>query len=155
MEPSSSETPDEERAGTSSRSGPGNDVTAVLDASALLALLFGEPGADTVVEAVANGAAISGVNLSEVATVLTRRGLAVDEILDPVREHVAVEDFRESDALSAAALQPSTAQAGLSLGDRACLALAKRLTVPALTADHAWTEVRLDVLVQLIRPHGP
>jgi PIN domain nuclease of toxin-antitoxin system len=43
----------------------------------------------------------------------------------------------------------------LSLGDRACLALAQRLNVPALTADHAWTEVRLDVAVQLIRPHGP
>ncbi len=130
-------------------------MTAVLDASALLTLLFGEPGADTVVEAVANGAAISAVNLSEVATVLTRRGLAVDAILDPVCEHVAVADFGKSDALSAAALQPSTAQAGLSLGDRACLALAQRLNVPALTADHGWTEVRLDVLVQLIRPHGP
>jgi PIN domain nuclease of toxin-antitoxin system len=43
----------------------------------------------------------------------------------------------------------------LSLGDRACLALARRRNVPALTADHAWTEVRLDVAVQLIRPHGP
>jgi ribonuclease VapC len=88
------------------------------------------------------------------AGALTRRGLAVGEILDPVRKHISVEDFGKSDALSAAALQPSTAHAGLSPGDRACLALAQRLNVTALTADHAWTEVRLDVLVQLIRPHG-
>lgn len=107
-----------------------------------------------VVDAVAHGAAVSAVNLSEVATVLARRRLSPD-ILEPVREQVEVEAFSEGDALSAAALQPDTAGAGLSLGDRACLALAQRLNVPALTADHSWTEVRLDVVVQLIRAHDP
>jgi PIN domain nuclease of toxin-antitoxin system len=120
-----------------------------------LALLFGEPGADLVVDAIADGAAISAVNLSEVATVLTRRGLGTDTILAPVREQVGVETFSESEALSAAALQPPTADSGLSLGDRACLALAQRLNVPAITADHAWAGVRLDIVVQHIRPHRP
>jgi PIN domain nuclease of toxin-antitoxin system len=152
---SSPEAGDEERPTTSAQAKPGSDIVAVLDASALLALLFDEPGADVVVDAIARGAAISAVNLSEVATVLTRRGIASDTILDPVREQVEVEPFSESDALFAATLHPNTADAGLSLGDRACLALARRLGVPALTADHVWAEVRLDVVVQVIRPHGP
>jgi ribonuclease VapC len=144
-----------ESAGPSERSRFGEEVAAVLDASALLALLFGESGADMVVDAIAAGAAISAVNLSEVATVLARGGLPTDTILGPVCEQVGVETFSESDALAAALLQPTTAAAGLSLGDRACLALAQRLNVPAVTADRAWTEVHLDVAVQLIRPHDP
>jgi hypothetical protein len=84
-----------------------------------------------------------------------RRGLASGSILDPVREQVGVENFSESDAVSAADLQPATVAAGLSLGDRACLALAQRLNMPVLTADRAWTDIGLDVVVQLIRSRDP
>ena len=126
-------------------------VSAVLDASALLALLFGESGADAVAEAVAAGAALSAVNLAEVATVLVRRGLDAEGILAIVRDQLAVEVFTAEDSLAAAALHPHTTRAGLSLGDRACLALARRLEAPALTAEHAWANLKLDVSVEVIR----
>lgn len=130
-------------------------MNAAIDASALLAMLFAEPGADIVADAIAGSAAMSAVNLSEVATVLVRHGRDAESILRPVREQLAVEPFADADALAAAALYPLTASKGLSLGDRACLALAQRLGVPALTAEHGWAELDLDVAVQLIRPRAP
>ncbi len=129
-------------------------TAAAIDASALLALLFAEPGAETVADSIAAGAATSAVNLSEVATVLVRRQKDPEKILGPVREQLAVEPFTDADALAAAALHPKTTGKGLSLGDRSCLALAQRLGVPALTAEHVWAELRLDIEVQLIRPHS-
>ncbi len=129
-------------------------MRAAIDASALLALLFGEPGAETVAEAIAAGAAISTVNLAEVATVLVRHERDPGEILAPVREQAAVELFTDADALATAALYPQTAPKGLSLGDRACLALADRLTAPAVTAEHAWAELDLGVEIRLIRPRS-
>jgi PIN domain nuclease of toxin-antitoxin system len=130
-------------------------VTAVLDASALLALLFAEAGAETVADVIADGAAVSAVNLSEVATVLVRHGRYLDGVLGPVSEQVAVEPFIEADALVAAGLYPKTARVGLSLGDRACLALAQRLGGPAVTAENAWLRLKLDIEVQLIRRRSP
>ena len=126
-------------------------MTAAIDASALLAMLFAEPGAETVAEAIAGGAATSAVNLSEVATVLVRHQRDPEKILDPVRQQLAVEPFTDADALVAAALYPKTTGKGLSLGDRACLALAHRLGSPALTADQAWAELDVDIAVQLVR----
>jgi ribonuclease VapC len=126
-------------------------MPAVLDASALLALLFAEPGAERVADAIAQSAVISTVNLSEVAALLVRRGQDPDKTLDPVREQVAVEPFTADDALSAARFLPHTAQKGLSLGDRACLALAKRLNARAITAERGWSQLELDVDIQLIR----
>ena len=127
-------------------------MTAAIDASALLALLFAEPGAETVADVIATGAVTSAVNFSEVATVLVRHHRDPETILGPVRGQVAVEPFTDADALAAAALYPKTASRGLSLGDRACLALAQRLGCPAVTADHAWSGLDLDVAVQQIRP---
>ncbi len=130
-------------------------MTAAIDASALLAMLFAEPGAETVADAIAGGAATSAVNFSEVATVLVRHQRDPKKILGPVREQLAVEPFTDADALAAAALYPKTASDGLSLGDRACLALAQRLGAPAVTADQAWADLDLDIAVQLIRPRAP
>ena len=130
-------------------------MTAAIDASALLAMLFAERGAVTVAEVIANGAATSAVNLSEVATVLVRHQRDPEKILGPVCEQLAVEPFTDADALVAAALYPKTASKGLSLGDRACLALAHRLGLTAVTADQAWAELDLDITVQLIRPRAP
>lgn len=120
-------------------------MSAAIDASALLALLFAEPGAELVADAIAGGAAISAVNLSEVATVLVRHEQDPEKILSPVREQLAVELFTDAGALAAAALHPKTAGKGLSLGGRSCLALAQRLGTAAVTAEHAWTELKLDI----------
>ena len=126
-------------------------MTVAIDASALLALLFAEPGAELVADAIAGGAVTSAVNLSEVATVLVRHEQDPATILGPVRELLAVQPFTDADAMVAAALYPKTTNKGLSLGDRSCLALARRLGVPALTAERVWAELDLDIDVQLIR----
>lgn len=124
---------------------------AVLDASAVLALLFAEPGAERVADVIADNAVISTVNLSEVAALLVRRGQEPEETLVPVREQVAVEPFTSEDALTAAKLSPLTAPKGFSLGDRACLALAKRLAARAVTAERAWAQLDVDVQIEPIR----
>ena len=126
-------------------------MTVAIDASALLALLFAEPGAELVADAIAGGAVTSAVNLSEVATVLVRHRKDPATILGPVREQLVVEPFTDADAMVAAALYPKTTHKGLSLGDRSCLALARRLGVPALTAERVWAKLDLDIDVQLIR----
>src|ERR1700733_9125049 len=82
---------------------------AVLDASALLALLFAEPGAERVADVIAEGAVISTVNLSEVAALLVRHGQEPEKTLAPVRAQVSVEPFTPEDALTAAKLSPLTA----------------------------------------------
>lgn len=129
-------------------------MSAAVDASALLALLFAEPGAETVADTIASGAVISAVNLSEVATVLVRHQQDPEKMLGPVREQILVQPFGDADAIAAAVLYPKTSDKGLSLGDRACLALAQRLGISALTAEHTWVELGLDIPVQLIRPRS-
>ena len=124
----------------------------MLDASALLALLFEEPGSQAVAEVVAEGATVSTVNLAEVATVLTRNRRDPDTVLEAVRAQVKLEPFTDSDALAVAALYPKVSARGLSLGDRACLALAQRLDAVAVTADHLWIGLPIGIAVQLIRP---
>lgn len=102
-------------------------MAPAIDASVVLETLFAEPGAEVVADLIAGGASTSAVNLSEVETVLVRNRRDPLKILDRVREQLAVEPFTDADALAAAALYPRTAASGLSLGDRACLALAQRL----------------------------
>lgn len=77
-----------------------------------------------------------------------------EQVLGPVRSQVDVEPFSADDALVAASLYPEVSAPGLSLGDRACLALAQRLDAPAVTADHAWALLSLDVAVRLVRPRA-
>lgn len=125
----------------------------VLDASALVALLRLEPGWEKV-EAMLDGAVISTVNLAEVVGFLARKG-ATEETIRAVLARVAIEreGFDDELALHAGLLEPLTRVAGLSLGDRACLALADRLGLPAITTDRAWAGVAesVGVLVQVIR----
>ena len=125
-------------------------ASPVLDASALLAYLGDEPGSDVVAETIAAGATISTVNLAEVLGMLATRGadpaavvtqLTARGLLDGA---IAVEPFTAADATEAARLRPLTRSAGLSLADRACLALAHRLAAEALTADRAWLGVGVD-----------
>jgi len=128
-------------------------VISVLDASAVLALIFAEPGADAVADAIAAGAVISAVNLAEVATVLVRRGRRDPEVvLAPVTAQVAVEPFADLDWPAVARLYPLVSAKGLSFGDRACLALAQRLSVTALTAERVWVGLPHGVSVRDVRP---
>ncbi len=116
-----------------------NDPSAVvLDASALLCLIFSEPGADRV-EAVMNGAMISAINYAEVKSKLIDRGVDPDEVETDLADlDLDVVPFDRDLADFAARLRPMTRSAGLSLGDRCCLALAKHRGARAITTDRAW-----------------
>jgi len=133
-------------------------VTAVLDASALLALLKGEPGAERVAEALEQGAYLSAVNLAEVLSRLADWGEDPAEAQARMAQvgllgaAVEVLPFTGEDALEVARLRALTRAYGLSFGDRACLALARRLGLPALTAERAWAELGLGIPVEIIRP---
>lgn len=123
----------------------------VLDASALLALLNDEPGARVVEEALPE-ALLSAVNLAEVASILVGGGMEESGVRNLLLDlGLTVVVFDEAAAFGTAALRPATKALGLSLGDRACLALARAEGVPALTADRAWTKAEVGVKVELIR----
>lgn len=125
--------------------------TVVLDASAVLALLHDEPGAEEA-EAALGGAVLSAVNWAEVAGVLDARGLPAALLRDTVEAlGIDLRAFGREDADETGALYAATRGAGLSLGDRACLALARKLGVPALTADRAWLDVDVGVEVRCVR----
>jgi ribonuclease VapC len=126
---------------------------AVLDASAILALILEEPGAERVEPYVPGGTA-SAVNVGEVVAKLRDLGMVearVDEIVAEMQLDVHGHDLIA--ALAAGHLRPVTRSAGLSLADRACLALAGALRLPALTADRSWLGVAdaAGVRVDLIR----
>jgi ribonuclease VapC len=123
----------------------------VLDASALLAHLRGEPGGDMVADRLDNGA-ICAVNWTEVVQKLVDDGMSDGTIraaLDGIPAAVLTFDVALAD--EAGRLRRGTRDRGLSLGDRACLALARREGLPVLTADRAWAELDLGVEVVLIR----
>lgn len=124
----------------------------MLDSSAVLAALRKEAGAD-VVRDLLSEARVSAVNLAEIVGVLTRGNDAdrVTEIIDEVGLNVSPAD--DAMAIDAGLLSSLTASAGLSLGDRFCLALARHLRLPVVTADRAWLQVAdaVAVEVRLIR----
>jgi ribonuclease VapC len=126
---------------------------AVLDASAILALLLDEPGASSVT-AVLDDAAVSTVNLAEVVGQYARRGIPEAGIRAMLSQFsIQIVPFDEALAFAVGSLVPKTRSAGLSLGDRACLALAVRLGTKALTADRSWSRIAraVGVEVELIR----
>lgn len=125
-----------------------------LDSSALLAAILLESGSGQVAEIMrVNDCALSTVNLSEVVTKLLERGLPRMAAFQAVAAaKLSIHPFDEADAFEAAALRELTRSAGLSLGDRACIALASRLGTPVVTADKAWASIALPVEVILIRP---
>ena len=123
----------------------------VLDSSALLALLFFEPGCERVAELVPRSC-MSTVNLAEVLGRLARDGRAVDAALGQIeRMRIVWVDFDRELAIGAAALLVPTAPLGLSLGDRACLAIARLRDLPAVTADRAWAKLDLGIRVEVVR----
>ncbi|HVC26084.1 MAG TPA: type II toxin-antitoxin system VapC family toxin [Acidimicrobiales bacterium] len=136
-------------------------MSIVLDASAWLAYLLDEPAASAVEDLVVDGAVMSAVNLAEVcsrladvrrdvATVLERAAAALSRSEEPrfvtsglpvLPETVEVMAFTEADAWTVGALRLATRDSGLSLGDRACLALARRLDTSVVTTNKAWLDL--------------
>lgn len=126
-----------ESSGQTSAEGP---QAYVLDASALLCLINDEPGSASVA-AVLSSAVISAVNLAEVTSKLNELGADADAaraLLAPL--HLSVVPFDESAAHATGALRSLTRGQGLSLGDRACLALCASRGATALTTDKAWAQ---------------
>jgi PIN domain nuclease of toxin-antitoxin system len=123
----------------------------VLDSSAVIAMLSGENGGVEVRPLIPRSL-LSIVNLSEIAARLTQDGRspqAVQAALDGFSWTISA--FDKHQAMAAGLLRPATRRAGLSLGDRACLALALIHGLPVLTADRAWAKVDVGVEVRLIR----
>jgi ribonuclease VapC len=123
----------------------------ILDASALLAVINEEQGAEIVTEHIPR-VIMSTINVSECATILCNTGLSEQQsqliISDLVSKAI---DFNIEQAWLAARFYKETKKYGLSLGDRACLSLAKILKLPVLTADKAWAKLKLGIDIILIR----
>ncbi len=123
----------------------------VLDASAILALIGEEPGAEMVAAVIAN-CIVSTVNGSEAIAKLVQRGLptqTAEEIIFGLPFELA--DFDRPQAAAAGRMWQRGREAGLSLGDRACLALAEATGLPAITADRQWQQFRSSVDIRYIR----
>jgi PIN domain nuclease of toxin-antitoxin system len=126
-------------------------VTWVLDTSALLAVLQREPGAE-LVRSVLRAALISSVNFAEAASTMVFRGSSINVAESALFGYgVPVIAFTADHAVEAARLRPLTAKQGLSLGDRACLALASLQGLPVMTADRSWGTVDVGVQIEVIR----
>lgn len=128
-----------------------NDSLYILDASALLALMLGEPGYQGI-QTLLPQARISAVNLSEVVAKLQERGVPDAVISETLADlELTIIPFDRDQAIHAGLLRRSTRTAGLSLGDRSCLAAAAATSAIAVTTDRLWSELELDVRVQLVR----
>jgi PIN domain nuclease of toxin-antitoxin system len=126
----------------------------VLDTSALLAILHGESGAETFTKkpGLLENAAMSSVNIAEAYGKLVGRGITPLDAWEAVSGPIPhIMDFDTEQARIAGGLLPQTRNLGLSLGDRACLALGIALKAPIYTADRAWKELKLKVAIHVIR----
>lgn len=123
----------------------------VLDASALLAFLLNEPGAADVATRL-HEACMSTANLAEVLSKSEERGGDAKALLAQIaRTPIDIVPLSVAGALAAARLRPRTRSAGLSLGDRICLALAQERECEAWTADKRWANLKIGVAVRLVR----
>lgn len=127
------------------------DKVAVLDASAILAVIFAEPGSQ-IVAPLLQGALLSTVNLAEIHSILLLRGISADFAWSRVTSlGCDLSFFDDEQARAAGELIAKTRQHGLSLGDRACLALAIQRQATAYTTDRAWKNLALGIDVEVIR----
>ncbi|MEM8788077.1 MAG: type II toxin-antitoxin system VapC family toxin [Pseudomonadota bacterium] len=123
----------------------------MLDASALLALIDGEPGGARVAE-VFDNAAMSSVNFAEVASKMAERAASPEALRGWLADvPIEIVPFDASLAIEAGFLRVKTREIGLSLGDRCCLALAAARGQPVLTADRVWAKLDLGVEIEVIR----
>jgi PIN domain nuclease of toxin-antitoxin system len=125
---------------------------AVLDASAILAVLFQEPGAEKMTDEIMDSAVVSAVNLAEVQSKLVKMGHPPqDAWSDANLLKTAPEPFTADQAKIAGSLIAQTQKYGLSLGDRACLALAIALKAPVYTTEQLWRNLKVGVPIHVIR----
>jgi PIN domain nuclease of toxin-antitoxin system len=126
-------------------------MSFVLDSSAILAVFLAEPGHATVVE-VMSDSLMSAVNLAEVCAKLSDRGVDGPDTREWLRQlPTVIVPFNSAQALKTGALRPLTRRKGLSLGDRACLALALAEKAPVVTANRLWLELDLGLNITAIR----
>jgi len=126
-------------------------MSAVFDSSALLAIVFREDGAEAAEQRL-RGGIVSAVNASEVIARLVDYGTSGEDARNELLNFgLEIRPFDTALAVAAGQLRAATRENGLSLGDRACVALAMREQVDIITADRAWAELNLAVEVELIR----
>lgn len=126
-------------------------TAVVLDASAVLAILQGEHGAEAVIPLLTD-ARLSAVNYSEIISKLIDRNVNIDDAVSVLdKMGINVIDFDVDLAIRAGVLRTVTKNKGISLADRACLALAERDGLPAVTSDRRWASLDLSVEVRLFR----
>ena len=126
-------------------------MTHVVDSSALMAVLLGERGADQVFlpDRLLH---LSIVNLAEIYTKVVERGADLADVDAFVASRpIRVRAFREAHAMEQARLRAETSHRGLSFGDRTCLALARLIKLPVLTADTKWDGLDLGIDIRQIR----
>jgi ribonuclease VapC len=132
-------------------------ASVVLDSSAFLAYLRGEPGEDLVAEALAAGARMSAVSWAEVLSKIADSGKDPDRFSRLMGDQgilggaLTIQSFEIGHARLTALMREQTRPSGLSLGDTACLALGKATGYPILTADKVWRELGLGLEIRLIR----
>jgi PIN domain nuclease of toxin-antitoxin system len=127
-----------------------NDI--VLDASAMLALLQKERGAEKLTDEILENAVASTVNLAEVQSKLVKKGHPSDEAWEDALSPVTTaEPFTSEQAKIAGDLIAKTEKYGLSLGDRSCLALAIALQAPVYTTEQSWKNLKVGVPIHVIR----
>lgn len=128
-------------------------MSIVVDAAALMAVLLDEKGSDAVLP-VLRGSSMSAVNLAECCARAPERGASIEDVVRAVRRfELRIAAFEAGDAVRTGELRVPTKPFGLSLGDRACLALTERLEATLYTGDRRLAEAK-DVVgldIRLIR----
>lgn len=125
---------------------------SVLDASAILAMIFQEPGAEQLTEEILDNAVASTVNLAEVQTKLVKKGYDPEVAWeDALLLETPPEPFTAGQAKMAGSLIATTEKYGLSLGDRSCLALAIALNAPVYTTEQVWKNLKVGIPIHVIR----
>jgi PIN domain nuclease of toxin-antitoxin system len=124
----------------------------VLDASAILAVLFDEPGNEVLTDEILAESALSAVNLAEIQAAIVRKGVApADAWTRAIAHGGEIVPFTQDQARVAGSLIAQTRILGLSLGDRACLALALETRASVYTADKSWKKLNLGLPIRVIR----
>ncbi len=126
-------------------------MIAVIDTSVIIAHLQGEPGGEAFLDAMDEGSAISAVNAAEVVKRMRLNGATDEQIQRQMKRlQPLIVGFDYMHLVHYIATLPHAKRANLSLADCACLATAKHLRLPALTADKAWAEIAGDVGVEVV-----
>lgn len=128
------------------------NVKILLDASALIAVMMGESGAEAVERHLDSGVSITSVNLAETISKLMQYGFSAEELEEVIVEsQIQVVPFEKAHALLMPIFQPYIKSHNLSLADRVCLSVAQKNGYIVLTTDTTLAKLALDINVRLIR----